>query len=148
MKNYTRIALTVLVCMIAWACSEPNKIVSSSTEDGQFRLSLEAEENWIRPSGELPVVLRIERIGGPPSEDFFGEIELVTNGGDISPSFVDVELAAPDSLGMGGEDSFVTWLVFTADSRASIAERADIRAFFGDALATLRIRVVAEEYEY
>ena len=82
MKNYTRIALTALVCMAAWACSEPDKIVSSSTEDGQFRLSLEAEENWIRPSGELPVVLRIERIGGPPLEDFFGEVELVTNGGE------------------------------------------------------------------
>jgi len=56
-------------------------------------------------------------------------------------------MAAPDSLGMGGEDSFMTWLVFTADSRASIVERADIRALFGNALATLRIRVVSEEYE-
>ena len=44
MKNYTRIALTVLVYMTAWACSEPDKIVSSSTEDGQFRLILDAEE--------------------------------------------------------------------------------------------------------
>ena len=145
MKNYTRIALTALFCLTAWACSEPDKIVSSHTEDGQFRLSLEAEENWVRPSGELPVILRIERIGGPPSEDFFGEIELVTNGGGISPTSVSVEMAAPDSLGIGGEDSFMTWLVFTASSRASTVDRADIRAFFGDALATLRIRVVPAE---
>ena len=147
MKNYTRTALTILFCMTAWACSEPDKIVSSSTEDGRFRLSLEAEENWVRPSGELPVVLRIERIGGPPSEDFFGEVELLTNGGGISPSSVSVEMAAPDSLGVGGEDSFMTWLVFTASSRASTVGRADIRALFGDALATLRVRVVWEEYE-
>ena len=147
MKNYMRTVLTILVCMTAWACSEPDKIVSSSTEDGQFRLSLEAEENWVRPSGELPVVLRIERIGGPPSEDFFGEIEFVTNGGGISPSSVSVEMAAPDSSGMGGEDSFVTWLVFTASSRASTVDRADIRALFGDTLTTLRVRVVPEEYE-
>ena len=57
MKNCMRTVLTMLVCMTAWACSEPDKIVSSSTEDGQFRLSLEAEENWVRPRGELPVVL-------------------------------------------------------------------------------------------
>jgi hypothetical protein len=145
MKNYTRSALTMLACMSAWACSEPDKIVSSSTEDGQFRLSIEAEENWVRPSGELPVMLRIERIGGPPSEDFFGEVELVTNGGGISPSSVSVEMAAPDSLGVGGEDSFMTWLVFTASSRASTTDRADIRAFFGDTLTTLRIRVVPAE---
>ena len=56
MKNYTRIALITLACMTAWACSEPDKIVSSPTEDGQFRLILEAEENLIRPSGELPIV--------------------------------------------------------------------------------------------
>ena len=145
MKNCMRTVLTMLVCMTAWACSEPDKIVSSSTEDGQFRLSLEAEENWVRPRGELPVVLRLERIGGPPSEDFFGEVELVTNGGGISPSSVSVEMAAPDSLGVGGEDSFMTWLVFTASSGASTTDRADIRALFGDTLTTLRIRVVPAE---
>jgi len=145
MKNCMRTVLTMLVCMTAWACSEPDKIVSSSTEDGQFRLSLEAEENWVRPRGELPVVLRLERIGGPPTEHFSGEIELVTNGGSVSPSSISVEMAAPDSLGMGGEDSFMTWLVFTASSGASTTDRADIRALFGDTLTTLRIRVVPVE---
>jgi hypothetical protein len=142
MKKYMHIALAALVWTAVWACSEPDNIVSSSTEDGQFSLALEAEENWVRPRGELPIRLRVERLGGPPSEDFSGEIELVSNGGSVSPSTVFVEMAAPDSAGLGGEDSFERWIVFTASSSGSVVDRADVHALFGDALATLKIRVV------
>lgn len=140
MKNL--IILLSVALTAALGCSEPEKIVGSSTEDGQFRLVLEAEKNWVRPRGNLPVLVRLERLGGPPSEDFAGEISLVANGGTLSPSRFTIDLDAPDSTGVGGEQSFANWAVFTASSSGTTAERAEVKAYFGDALATLKIRVV------
>ena len=137
MKFCTLVALSALL-----GCSEPDKIVSSGTEDGQFRLTLEADKNWVRPRGDLPVLVRLQRLAGPPAEDFVGEIELVANGGSVSPAKLSATLAAPDSTGRGGERTFVDWVVFTASSSATVQERANISAFFGDALATLKVRVV------
>ncbi len=142
MKKHAIFLLTALLCGVAASCSEPDNIVSSSTENGQFRLTLEAEENWVRPRGDLPIRVRLERLGGPPQEPFFGEIELIANGGSVSPASIDVELDAPDSTGAGGASAFESWTIFSASSGGSVAERADISAFFGDALATLKIRIV------
>lgn len=140
MKNLTILLSTALVAVLG--CSEPDKLVGSSTEDGQFRLLLEAEKNWVRPRGNLPVLVRLERLGGPPAKDFEGEIVLVANGGTLSPSRFTIDLDAPDSTGAGGEHSFANWAVFTASSSGTVAERAEINAYFADALATLKIRVV------
>ena len=142
MKTYALFFLTALVCGAALSCSEPENIVSSSTENGQFRLTIEADKNWVRPRGDLPIRVRLERLGGPPRESFFGEIELIANGGSVSPALIDVALNAPDSTGAGGESAIESWAVFSASSSGSVADRADISAFFGDALATLKIRVV------
>jgi hypothetical protein len=140
MKHRTSFLLIALLATLS--CSEPEKVVGSSTEDGQFRLALETEKNWVRPRGNLPVLVRLERLGGPPAEDFEGEIVLVANGGTLSPSRFSIDLDAPDSTGGGGEHSFASWTVFTAASGSTVQERAEINAYFGDALATLKIRVV------
>ncbi len=137
-----RTIFLLIVLLAALGCSEPEKVVGSHTEDGQFRLVLEAEKNWVRPRGNLPILVRLERLGGPPAEDFEGEISLVANGGTLSPARFTIDLDAPDSTGAGGEHSFANWAVFTASSSGTVAERAEINAYFGDALATLKIRVV------
>jgi hypothetical protein len=137
-------ALNLLAALlVAWTgCSEPDRAVSSTTGDNLFSLRLEAQKQWVRPGGVVPVRVRVERLGGPPPEDVEGQVQFAVNNGAVSPSLLQVKLAAPDSAGQGGERVFAEWVIFTARTTATAQDQGEIHALFRDAVATLKIRIV------
>jgi len=128
-----KLYLVAALALGLWGCSEPDKRVTAST--GDFEVSLEAKKNWVRPGDELPIQVRVKSRTGPVQEDVDEVIEFVVNNGTVSPSSLSVHLAGPDSL-------FTGWITFTASSRVTPPDQAEIHAIFRDALATLKIRIV------
>ena len=130
-------ALTVWVC----ACSEePDRLVRSTTPDGEFALALEAQEAWVRPGGTLPILVRLERLSGPVDAELVETIELTASNGSVDPSSLVVVLAGPDSTGAGADSTFSGWVTFSSSSYGSSTQET-VYALFRDLAVSLDIRI-------
>lgn len=123
-------------------CSEPGERVVGATADGRFSLSLQAEKNWVRPGESLPLKVTIESLGGPLAQGLVDTLRLLANNGALYPSRLVVSFAAADSLSAMPQTSYVTWVIFTAATRLPEGVQGEVYAFFLDALATLKVRIV------
>ena len=137
-----RICFTAVLLFGLLGCSEPDEKVTAAEDKRAFALSLEAEENWMRPGNKLPIRVRVESLTGPVQEELVEEVEFIANNGTVSPPSLIVVLAGPDSLGQGAESLYTGWVTFTSSSRATSVDQGEIHAIFRDALATLKIRIV------
>jgi hypothetical protein len=140
MKKIACISFITSLTLLISACSEPGRRVTASTSDGRFALLLEAERSWIRPGDGLPIRVQVESLAGPVQEDVVDEVEFVVNNGTVSPSFMEVFLAGPDSQGNGAESRFTGWIVFTSSIYAGVGTQGEVHALFQDISATLKIR--------
>ena len=78
------------VCLVSAlalvGCSEPDKQVTRSTEDGKFAVSLEGRKNWVRPGESLPIEVRVESLTGRLEETLTDSVEFIVNNGTVTPN--------------------------------------------------------------
>ena len=120
-KHILRIACLVGLAA-ASGCSDPDKQVSSFTDDGAFEIRLEAERNWVFPDQELPVKVIVASVSGPVTEEATEQVELIASFGTVSPSQVTATLNGPNE----------ELVLFAGDSRFDQFEQ-DLLFQFGDA---------------
>ena len=137
-------ALILALVLACLGCSEPDKRVSRSTADGEFELVLEAERNWVVPNGSLPVKVVVRSLAGPLADGLVDQVTFVVNNGDVSPRNVTAIISQEGLEGDEAETEYLAWVTFTAARDLSTVEQGRIDAIFRDALATLKIRIVAE----
>ena len=135
-------AATMLVLLaLLGACAEPDRRIARYSDDGLFELSLEADENRVRPGGELPVLVRFEYLGPPLAEERVEEIELVANNGSLSETRLLAIFSAAPSGTDERPDPFRQWIVFSASTRLLPVEQGEVRALWNEVQAVLKIRV-------
>ena len=135
-----------IACLVgltaASGCSDPDKQVSSFTDDGAFEIRLEAERNWVFPDQELPVKVIVASVSGPVTEGATEQVELIASFGAVSPSQVTATLNGPDEEGAGADSVYVEWVVFKADrSGLDSSDQGEVIALFRDAMTRLKIRI-------
>ena len=126
----------------ASGCSEPDRRVSSFTDDGAFEIRLEAERNWVFPDEELPLKVIVASVSGPVTEASSERVELIASFGSVSPSSVTATLNGPDEEGAGADSVYVEWVVFKADRTGlDSSSQGEVIALFRDAMTRLKIRI-------
>ncbi len=125
-------------------CSDPDKSVSSATEDGSLEIRLEAERNWVFPDTELPLRVIVVSTLGPVAETTTVSVKLIANFGNVSPSTVNATLNGPDAEGAGADSVYAEWVIFKADDQRSGLDsrnQGEVVALMGDTMARLKIRI-------
>ena len=137
-----KISFAAVLLLGLLGCSEPDERVTAAADEGAFALSLEVEENWVRPGDELPIRVRLESLTGPVQEELAEEIEFIANNGTVFPTSLFVVLLGPESSDQEAESLYTGWITFTSSSRVTSVDQGEIHAIFRDALVTLKIRIV------
>jgi hypothetical protein len=140
--------LLLLASTLLVACAEPDRRVTRADADGLFSLSLEADENRVRPGGSLPVLVTLEYLGPPLAEERVEEIDLVANNGTVSEdNLLAIFSPAPSGAQSTAPAPFRQWVVFDASSRLLPIEQGEVRALWGTVQAVLKIRIAADPAE-
>ena len=137
--------LLTMLCaamLLAGCAEEPDRIVGANTEDGRFRLTLEATDDWVRSDFSLPVKVRVESLTGPVLEPWYTVIELVANNGDVSSSSVEVSFdgVAEGETAEAADAVFEAWVTFEADN-LKVVGQGEIPAIFLGATVVLKLRI-------
>ena len=142
--------LTLL--LLGWtACSEPGKrVVAQSTDEGAFRLTLDASKGWVRPNQWLPIQVALVSLDGPITDGLYEEIKFKVSNGSLDDDDLNLNNNLDVVLEPGYEDypgatTYKAWIKFKANPSTSdrTESQGEIHAFFRDALATLKIRIGA-----
>ena len=134
---------TLYAAVLLVGCAEePDRVVGANTDDGRFRLTLEANADWVRSDFSLPVKVRVESLTGPVLEPWYSVIELLTNNGDVSSSSVEVSFdgVAEGEVADAADAVFETWVIFEADD-LSVMDQGEIHAIFLDQIVVLKLRI-------
>ena len=139
------IATLCAATLLAGCAKEPDRIVGANTEDGRFRLTLDATERWVRPGFSLPVRVRVESLTGPGVEPWSSAIELLGNNGDVSSSSVVVSFAgvAEGEAADVADAVFEAWVTFDAD-KVKVAAQGEVHAIFQGTAVVLKVRITPE----
>ena len=158
-KRLLVLALVMLtpVILTLSACENPNKLVSQTTADGRFALTLRKERDWVRPGESLPVWVAIESLDGPLPEELVLTVDLIANNGEVDPAVLLAVFPGPGDAPDAKRARFGAWVVFkaatftaaTRDARDPVPiakqEQGEIHALFLDALTLLRFSIVPTE---
>ena len=131
--------------LLAGCAKEPDRSIGATTEDGRFRLTLEATDDWVRSKFSLPVKVQVESLTGPVLEPWYAVIELVANNGDVSSSSVEVSFdgVAEGEAAEAADAVFEAWVTFRADD-LRVAGQGEIHAIFLGATVVLKLRITPE----
>ena len=125
------------------ACSEPEDRITGSTADNQFSLLLEAEKNWVRAEHVLPIRVTLASSTGPFDRDRTERVDLLVNNGSVSPSYIDFDFAARDTLfDIAGDTTLSEWITFAADRDVTSSQQGEVIALLEDLQVTFKIRFV------
>lgn len=135
---------TTCVAVLFVACSESDENITRSTADGQFSLTMEAKQNWVRYGDSLPVFVRLTSLNGELSDTQEFDIEFLPTNGSVSPSNLSFTFTGTsDSTATVFETEQSAWIEFESESasRAS-STQAEIHALFQNLQTTFKIRLV------
>jgi hypothetical protein len=138
-------------CLGVWliaaaGCSDPDRSVSASSEDGAFEVTLTAKKNWLRRGESLPVRVVVESLDGQLAETTRETLSFVVNNGTVSPSYLTITFVGrDDSATAGVEERYGGWITFVASPLPSSEDRqGEVHALFKDIQATLKVRILAD----
>ena len=143
MATRMTIACIAVVTSLSFSCSNPDKSVARSTDDGVLSLTMEAGKNWVRPGDSLPIRVKMKSLAGQLEETLSGRIEFVTNLGRLDVDYLDFTFTGTsDTLATVFETEFADWITFESFSSAGEEEQGEVHALYEELQVTFKIRFV------
>jgi hypothetical protein len=141
--------LAALMALSLWGCGEdPERLVSETTDDEGFEMTLEARKNFLRPGEKLLVQVTVESLQGQLTSTWKDTVNLFANAGTVEPSRLTFTfIGSADTLYTGGgvETRFSDWVTYTMSTSSSTANpdrQGEVIAQFRDLEAVLKIRII------
>jgi hypothetical protein len=148
MMASSRVVLLLGLLVLGGCGEQPDRIVSTETQDGRWELRLEARKNFLRPGESLAIRVVLESLAGQPAATFRDTIDFIGNSGSVSPSRLTFTfIGAQDTLYSGGgvTTKFSDWITYAMSSRDATAERqGEVSAVFRDLEVVLKIRIIED----
>ena len=143
--------VTMLVLSAVFGCGEePERIVSGTTDDGRFELTLEARKNSLKPGETLLVQVTVESLQGRLATSHADTINFFANAGTVqSNRLIFTFVGLDDTLytGEGPTTSYTDWVTYTMSTSSTLASsdrQGEVIAQFRDLQAVLKIRIVRD----
>ena len=147
MTASSRMVLLLGLLALSGCGEEPDRIVTTETEDGRWELTLEARKNFLRPGESLAIRVVLESLAGQPAATFRDTIDFIGNAGSVNPSRLTFTfIGAQDTLYSGGgvTTKFSDWITYEMSTRGSAGRQGEVSALFRDLEAVLKIRIVED----
>lgn len=143
MKRLLACGVGVILLALGTTCSEPDRRVMAASSDGAIEVTLSAKKNWLRPGESLPIRVQVRSVVGQLAQTTRESLTFVSNNGTVVPSLLSVTFVGlQDSISAGVTEVYEGWVTFSVSSFTSSDRQGELHALFGDAQATLKIRIV------